>query len=77
MRHFIMHQRKKDIIFAKVVIGIIMIFQVAVSLDLITTNTSSEESMGRAEIAAKSCNTSNYIEISDFNELETYVCTNK
>ena len=53
----------------KVVIGIIMIFQVAVSLDLITTNTSSEESMGRAEIAAKSCN--------DFNELETYVCTNK
>ena len=54
-----------------------MIFQVAVSLDLITTNTSSEESMGRAEIAAKSCNTSNYIEISDFNELETYVCTNK
>ena len=61
----------------KVVIGIIMIFQVAVSLDLITTNTSSEESMVRAEIAAKSCNTSNYIEISDFNELETYVCTNK
>ncbi len=71
------NEKKKAKDMKKVVIGIIMIFQVAVSLDLITTNTSSEESMGRAEIAAKSCNTSNYIEISDFNELETYVCTNK
>lgn len=91
MRAYIMHHCENRITFAsenkknrkkqkgsmkKVVIGFIMILQVAISLDLITSSASGSE-MDEAEIAAKSCNTSNYIEVSDINELETYICTNK
>lgn len=57
----------------KAIVGIIMILQVAVSLDLTTSNFGTTEEEKNTAMTASSCSTNNYIEVSDLNELETYI----
>jgi hypothetical protein len=59
----------------KIIVAFVMILQVAVSLDLLTADFAKDNESNDAEIAASSCNTNNYIEVSDMNELETYMFT--
>lgn len=59
----------------KIIVAFVMILQVAVSLDLLTAGFARDNEFSDADVASSSCSTSNYIEVSDLNELETYMFT--